>query len=160
LDISLESTSTKLSQLVVTGVGVRTEKKRLGNSVGVIETQDLENAPIESTVNIMKGRIPSVVVTKQGGYLGSGSSIRIRGSASLSLSNQPLVYVNGIRLINGGALAIGGGEGSGIQTSRLNDIPSGTILNMNVLKGASAATLYGSEANNGILEITTKSGKA
>jgi TonB-linked SusC/RagA family outer membrane protein len=155
IDVKLSNKTTNLNQLVVVGIGVETQKKKLGNSVATISTNDLKNEAISSSIDILSGRITGVQTQPSSGQVGEGATIRIRGSSSLALSNDPLVYVDGVRMHS----EHHGGGGS-IRGSRMNDINPADIKNIQVLKGASAATLYGSEANNGIINITTKTGQA
>src|SRR5687767_5725127 len=94
------------------------------------------------------------------GTTGEGTRIRIRGNASLSQSNEPIVYVDGVRIDNGGGFGSGFvGTGGGGNPSRLDDIDPTAIEKIEVLKGAAAATLYGTEASNGVILITTKKGQ-
>jgi TonB-dependent starch-binding outer membrane protein SusC len=90
---------------------------------------------------------------------GQGAMIRIRGNASLSQSNEPIIFVDGVRMNNGSSFA-GIGTGGGGATTRLDDIDPNTIERIEVLKGAAAATLYGTEASNGVIQIITKQGSA
>ncbi len=148
-----------LDEVVVTGAGAATEKKRLGNTVASIKTSELENAPTANFSELLAGREPNVSVIPSGGYAGEGARIRIRGSASLSQSNEPIIYVDGIRVDNGGGIQgtnVGSGGGGG--TSRLDDINPDAIERVEILKGAAAATLYGTEASNGVIQIFTKKG--
>jgi len=166
LNVLLSKSMLNLKEIVVTGAGVATEKERLGNTVATIDMRRLEDAPITSFSDILQGREPGVVISPNGGINGEGSTIRIRGSSSLTQSNEPVVYVDGIRVDNTGGFAGYGywenntyskfGEG-GID-SRLDDINPDAIERVEILKGAAAATLYGTQAANGIIQIFTKQG--
>jgi TonB-linked SusC/RagA family outer membrane protein len=157
LDFNLEQTAIQLDQIVVTGAGVATEKKKLGNTIATIDASSLDNAPITDFSQMIAGREPGVVALPSSGYTGEGARIRIRGSSSLSQLNEPIIYVDGIRM-DRSAVAIGaGGQGS---ASRLDDIPPESIERVEILKGAAAATLYGTEASNGVIQIFTKKGRA
>ena len=152
VDFSLQTSAIQLNQVVVTGSGQATETKRLGNTVAVITPP--ANAPINDISNLLTAREPGLVGVVGGGLSGQGAQIRIRGNASLSQSNEPIIFIDGVRMNNG---ASGGGGGGG-AVSRLDDIDPNTIERVEVLKGAAAATLYGTEASNGVIQIFTKVG--
>ncbi|MCH8961699.1 MAG: TonB-dependent receptor plug domain-containing protein, partial [Bacteroidetes bacterium] len=154
LDVDLSETAINLDEIVVTGAGGPVEKRKLGNSIVTIGAAVLENAPIQTFSDILQGREPGVVGLPSGGQTGEGTRIRIRGSASLSQSNEPIVYIDGVRANNGGGLTFNGGG----SPSRLDDINPEAIERIEILKGAAAATLYGSEASNGVIQIFTKRG--
>ncbi len=151
-DFALQTSAIQLNQVVVTGSGQATETKRLGNTVAVIAPP--ANAPINDISNLLTAREPGLVGVIGGGLSGQGASIRIRGNSSLSQSNEPIIFIDGVRMNNG---ASGGGGGGG-ATTRLDDIDPNTIERVEVLKGAAAATLYGTEASNGVIQIFTKVG--
>ena len=159
-DVAISQTAIELTEIVVTGAGVATEKRKLGNTIATVDVSSLEDAPIADISQLLQGREPGVVGGFASGTTGEGSSIRIRGSASLSQSNEPIVYVDGIRVDNGGGFAgstgFAGGQGG---TSRLDDIDPASIDRIEILKGAAAATLYGTEASNGVIQIFTKRGR-
>ncbi len=151
-DFALSTSAIQLNQVVVTGSGQKTETKRLGNTVAVIAPP--ANAPINDISNLLTAREPGLVGVVGGGLSGQGAQIRIRGNSSLSQSNEPIIFIDGVRMNNG---ASGGGGGGGAMT-RLDDIDPNTIERVEVLKGAAAATLYGTEASNGVIQIFTKVG--
>ncbi len=152
VDFSLNTSAIQLNQVVVTGSGQKTETKRLGNTVAVIAPP--ANAPINDISNLLTAREPGLVGVIGGGLTGQGAMIRIRGNSSLSQSNEPIIFIDGVRMNNG---ASGGGGGGG-ATTRLDDLDPNTIERVEVLKGAAAATLYGTEASNGVIQIFTKVG--
>jgi TonB-linked SusC/RagA family outer membrane protein len=158
--IELNQSAIELSAVVTTGTGgSQVEARKLGNTVASVEAP--ANAPISSFSDILQGREPGVMALPSSGTTGEGTRIRIRGNASLSQSNEPIVYVDGVRIDNGGGFGAGFvGTGGGGRPSRLDDIDPSTIEKIEVLKGAAAATLYGTEASNGVLLITTKKGSA
>lgn len=159
-DFELGVNATDLEIIVVTGTGGPVQKKKIGNTVGLIDTKKLENAPITSFSDLLQGREPSLVAIPSGGLTGEGTQIRIRGSASLSQLNEPIIYIDGVRVDRGGGFGAGGfvSAGGGGSPSRLDDINPESIERVEVLKGASAATLYGTEASNGVIQIFTKKG--
>ncbi len=158
--IELQQSALELSAVVTTGTGgSQVEARKLGNTVASVTAP--ENAPIASFSDILQGREPGVVSLPSSGTTGEGSRIRIRGSSSLSQSTEPIVYVDGVRIDNGGGFGAGFvGTGGGGRPSRLDDIDPSSVEKIEVLKGAAAATLYGTEASNGVLLITTKKGTA
>lgn len=158
LQIALSQSAIELSAVVTTGTGgSQVEARKLGNTVATVEAP--ANAPISSFSDILQGREPGVMALPSTGTTGEGTRIRIRGNASLSQSNEPIVYVDGVRIDNGGGFGQGFvGTGGGGRPSRLDDIDPTAIEKIEILKGAAAATLYGTEASNGVLLITTKKG--
>ncbi len=158
VDFTMAQTAIALDEVVVTGAGIATQKRKLGNTVATINTQTLENAPIRNLSELLTAREPGVASLASGGMSGEGARIRIRGSASLSQLNQPIVYVDGVRVANGGGFAPNVGTGGGGSPSRLDDINPQSIERVEILKGAAAATLYGTEASSGVIQIFTKKG--
>ena len=154
----MESDPLGLDEVVVTGTGGAVEKGKLGNTISTLNASDLENNPVQSVSELLQGREPGVSGLPGGGMTGQGSEIRIRGSASLSQSNEPVIYVDGIRMNSGGGFGGLVSAGPGGNTSRLDDINPESIERVEILKGAAAATLYGSEASNGVIQIFTKRG--
>ena len=152
----LNQAALELSAVVTTGTGgSQVEARKLGTTVASVQAP--ESAPITSFSDVLSGREPGVQLLPSSGVAGEGARIRIRGNASLSQSNEPIVYIDGVRLDNGGGFG-GIGTGGGGKPSRLDDIDPGSIEKVEILKGASAATLYGTEASNGVILITTKKG--
>jgi TonB-dependent starch-binding outer membrane protein SusC len=156
VEIRLQQTAIDLAQIVVTGAGVATERRKLGNTIATIDAGPLENAPISDFSQILQGRVPGVASLPSSGFTGEGARIRIRGSSSLSQLNEPIVYVDGIRVDRSAMTRSTGGQAS---VSRLDDIPPDAIERIEILKGAAAATLYGTEASNGVIQIFTKRGR-
>jgi TonB-dependent starch-binding outer membrane protein SusC len=152
-DFALSASALQLNQVVVTGTGQEVETRKLGNTVAVLEKPEF--APIKSTSELLQGREPGVSGLPSGGMTGEGSRIRIRGNASLSQSNEPIVFLDGIRIDNNGGMSQGG-----VSTSRLDDLDPSAIERVEILKGAAAATLYGTEASNGVIQIFTKRGSS
>ena len=144
-DFTLQVRALQLEQVVITGSGQATEVKRLGNTVSVI--QPPKDIPISDISSLLTAREPGLSAITSAGLTGSGSRIRIRGNASITQSNEPVFFVDGIRVNAGGGM-----------TSRIDDIDPASIERVEVLKGAAAATLYGTEASNGVIQIFTKKG--
>ena len=158
VDWALKQVPFQLEQIVVTATGEQF-KRELGNTVATIEAAQLVNqAQTPDLSTVLNGRIAGVTVIQNDGVAGSGSRIRIRGISSASLSNDPLLYVDGVRVAERGvALSVYTGGGS---PSFFNDINPEDIESIEVVKGPSASTLYGTQAANGVIRITTKRGKA
>jgi TonB-linked SusC/RagA family outer membrane protein len=154
VDFQLTQSALQLEAIVTTGTGTAVETKKLGNTVGTVDMEELKAAPIQNPSEALAARIPGVSVLPSSGVSGAGARIRIRGNASLSQSNNPIIYIDGVRSDNGGS-----NIGGGIATSRLDDLDQNSIDHIEVLKGAAAATLYGTEASNGVIQIFTKRGK-
>jgi len=161
VELALTQSAVELNAIVTTGTGgSQVEARKLGNTVATVEAPP--NVPLANFSAMLQGREAGVVMLPSSGLTGEGSRIRIRGSASLSQSNEPIVYIDGVRIDNGGGFGSSGqvGTGGGGTPSRLDDIDPSSIEKVEVLKGAAAATLYGTEASNGVLLITTKKGVA
>src|SRR5205809_104385 len=157
-DITLNKAAIALDAVVVTGTGAETEKRKLGNTVATIDAAALRNAPVQDVSEMLAAREAGVSVLPSGGLTGEGARIRIRGYASLSQPNEPIVYVDGVRVDRSGGFGDYIGTGGGGSPSRLDDINPEAIERIEVLKGAAAATLYGTEASAGVIQIFTKTG--
>lgn len=163
VDFALAEAVAALEQVVTTAVGDQ-RKVELGNSIATIDADSLvRTAPVTSVTDVLSGRAPGLQVLEQQGQVGAGPRIRIRGLSSFTLSNDPIIYVDGMRVDNtpgsfNGASPVAGVTGP--TPSRLNDIDPGDIASIDVLKGPSAATEYGTDAANGVIVIKTKHGHA
>ena len=148
MDVTLQGDAIAMEEVVVTAMGVVQEKKRLNFAVQNIGGEALNESQNSNFVNSLQGKIAGVSVTNAGGSPNSGSQIIIRGISSVnnSQSNEPLFILDGVP-VNGGASAAA-------------DINPNDIENITVLKGAAAAALYGQDAANGVIMITTKQGEA
>jgi TonB-linked SusC/RagA family outer membrane protein len=153
--MSLAKMTMQLDATIVIGTPVGVQPRSVGNVVDRIDAAAVTAAaPVTSVGQLLNGRAPGVVLQNSSGMIGAGPRIKIRGGASLSLSSEPLLYVDGVRVDNSV------GVGPGAMVSRLNDIDPSTIENIEIIKGPAAATLYGTEASNGVIQITTKRGAA
>jgi TonB-linked SusC/RagA family outer membrane protein len=159
VQIGLAESAVALDEVLVTGVAGGTQRRAIGNVVSQIRAADVvETAPVTSVQDLINARAPGVVVIPGTGMVGSGSRIRIRGASSFSLSNQPLIVVDGVRVDNAQATGpLVQGFGSSV-ISRLNDFNPRDIESIEIIKGPAAATLYGTEASNGVIQIITKKG--
>lgn len=160
VDFQLAEHALVLDELVVTGTPGGTQRRAIGNVVTSINAAKLtESAPVADVGSILNARAPGVVVMPGTGMVGAGSRIRIRGASSFSLNDQPLVYVDGVRVnndVSSGPTIQGFGSA---PISRLGDINPADIESIEVIKGPAAATLYGTEAANGVIQIITKRGR-
>jgi TonB-linked SusC/RagA family outer membrane protein len=149
----------ELDQIVVTGTAGGQQQRSIGNSVARIKASEVTaTAAIPSVDGLINGRAPGVVVTPGTGMVGGGANIRIRGMSTFSLSGDPLIYVDGVRVNNetGSGISVQA-FGSGV-VSRMNDFDPSEIESIEILKGPAAATLYGTEAARGVINIITKKG--
>ena len=168
-DFSMTAAAIALDQVVVTGTAGGETRRSIGNAVSTINaTETLEKTAAPNLSGLLTARAPGVVVAPTTSRLGAGPTIQIRGRTSLSLDNSPLLYVDGIRVNNatgsGPSGVSGGGSSLGSQNisvvGRLNDISPEDIESIEVIKGPAAATIYGTEAANGVIQIITKKGSA
>nr|NIU79486.1 SusC/RagA family TonB-linked outer membrane protein [Gammaproteobacteria bacterium] len=156
-DFELRTSAVPLEAVIVSAATGREQRAReLGASVAAIEVENLNPAPITSFADALGGRSSGVIMQDVNGTTGTSQRIRIRGANSLSLGNEPLVFVDGVQMDNdfGGTFGVGGQE-----PSRLNDINPNDIANIEVIKGPAASALYGTAAANGVILITTKRGQ-
>ncbi len=157
VDFALAKSIVQLEEIVSTATGAR-PREELGNAVSVINPKKVaEESAISNLQDVLAARVPGVTV-QTGQQTGSGGKVRIRGNSSLNLSNDPIYVIDGIRLTsNSGSSSLFTG---GSQPNRVNDLNPEDIENIEIVKGPSAATLYGTDAANGVIVITTKRGRA
>ena len=157
--VALSVNSASLEAVVVTGTPGATEKRELGNAITTVNAADvMQAASVPSLQSLINGRAPGVVIMPASGAVGTGSQIRVRGIASFSLGNNPLIYIDGVRVNNAAATGPQNQSFGSSSISRLNDINPEDIQSIEILKGPSAATLYGTEASNGVINVITKRG--
>jgi TonB-linked SusC/RagA family outer membrane protein len=156
-DFALREAALSLEAVVVTGTAAEARQKEVGNATASIDVKALEVAPVTNTQEIIGARAPGVTVLQNSGQAGAGGTIRLRGNNSITQGNSPVIYVDGIRIYSGrGPL-----NGSARQgTLALNDIKAEDIERIEIVKGAAATTLYGTEASGGVIQIFTKKGTA
>jgi len=160
LRLTLTEVPAVLNQIVVTGTAEPVEKRALGTTVAKVDAARVQEvAPAANMSSLINGRAPGVVLIAGSGAVGAGPRIRIRGGNSFSLSDQPLVYVDGIRVASDVSTGPTTQFFSSAVISRLNDIDPDDIESVEIVKGPAAATLYGTEASNGVVQIITKRGK-
>jgi TonB-dependent SusC/RagA subfamily outer membrane receptor len=118
----------------------------------------MEVAPARSVEQLIGARTPGLIVLPSTGQVGTGAQLRVRAASSLTLSNDPIIYIDGVRM--DASAARGPVQRGGAGASRLNDVSAEDIESIEVIKGPAAATLYGTEASNGVIQIITKRGKS
>lgn len=147
--VTMKEDNQYLDEVVVIGYGT-VKKDDMTGSITAIKAEDLNRGAVVNTQDMLKGKVAGLLVTPGDGGPGSGSRIRIRGSASLNASNDPLIVIDGVPVAQGA----GGAMSNPLDLLNPNDIES-----FSVLKDASSAAIYGSRASNGVIIITTKKGK-
>ncbi|WP_452596818.1 SusC/RagA family TonB-linked outer membrane protein [Pontimicrobium sp. MEBiC01747] len=166
VDVTLEESATALNEVVITGLGTSIKRSNLANAVSTISGEELVGTTGQTTVDgALYGKLPGVNIVSSSGAPGGGIAMRLRGISSINGNNQPLfivdgVYINNVEIPSGLRFASGANRGNEENSSnRLADIDPNDIENIEVLKGASAAAIYGTRANAGVVIITTKRGK-
>jgi len=156
INVILTESVQALSEVVVSALGFKESADKVGVSNSKISSEAIARSGEASLINSLAGKASGVTITRTNGDPGAGSSIQIRGQNTITGSSQPLVIIDGIPMSNS---SIGSNTGGVTEQSRLNDINPDDIESLQILKGASAAALWGSRAANGVIVITTKSGK-
>jgi len=157
LDFALRPAAVSLDAVVVTGAGEEARAREAGNVVSRVNAAErMETGAVSNFGELLSGTTANVQVLPSAGTVGTGTRIRIRGLNSLSLSNEPVYYVDGVRVeSSNNSFSVGTG---GQSFSRINDLNPEEIESIEIVKGPSAATLYGTSAANGVVRITTKRG--
>ena len=167
-DFALESNPLQLGEVVITGAGTATEVEKLGNVRNNVSSELIVKSNESNLVNALAGKAPNVQVSSSAGDPGASSSIHIRGLRTLNGTAEPLFIVDGVAVDNSSfstsnfnPIDSPGGETEGTsQPNRISDFNPSDIENVEILKGAAAAAIYGARAANGVILITTKRGKA
>ena len=156
-DFTMAEQAVSLDEVVVTGTVGRQEKRAQAAVVASVSAAKVaEVSPVQSVAGLLQARSPGVMLRNNSGSTGTSSTIRIRGQSSITLSNDPLVFIDGVRMQSDTRQLYGVGNQSG---SALNDIKIEEIETIEIVKGPAAATLYGSDANAGVINIITKKGR-
>jgi TonB-linked SusC/RagA family outer membrane protein len=156
ITVSLKRTAFTLSDVVVTATGAE-RTKTIGTAISSIDSAAVARAPANDIQQLLTGRTSGVTILNNSGQPGSGGTIRLRGVNSISQGNAPIIYVDGVRIYNGGTgTSVVGRQ----QTNPLNDIDASDIDHIDVIKGPAATTLYGTQASGGVIQIFTKQGLA
>ncbi len=146
-----------LEGVVVTGTAGQARRREIGNTISQISADDIKLAAVTDIADVLQGRAVGVQVNDHSGQVGAASQIRLRGNNSLTQGNDPLIYVDGIRIENN---PIGSDDEQAQTPSALDMINSADIERVEVIKGPAATTLYGTEASGGVIQIFTKRGAA
>lgn len=167
-DFSLEVSAIDLDEIVVTGTAGEVERRKIGVALASVDVGEIAEAvPVDGFSHVLEGRIPGVRSIGTVGGVGASRELRIRGTDSFELNQRPVIYIDGIRVdANGGEWASGPAFGDatccafsgGAGEDRLSDLNPDEIDRVEVLKGPAAATLYGSEASGGVIQVFTKRG--
>jgi TonB-dependent starch-binding outer membrane protein SusC len=162
-DFTMRRQVLELDALVVTGTAGAARQREVGNSISQIDMAKVAEPPV-NVGQLLQGRTTGMTVMTSSAMAGSGSMIRLRGNVSVAMSNQPLIYVDGVRLRSDGYQRNVPATGSDLRSgndiaSPLNDINPNDIERVEIIKGAAATTLYGTEAAAGVIQIFTKNGQ-
>ncbi|WP_373518715.1 SusC/RagA family TonB-linked outer membrane protein [Pricia sp.] len=162
VDVQMVEDAQALDEVVVTALGISREKKSLGYSTQAVDGDELTEARNTNAINALSGKVAGISISNSSGNLGGSSRILLRGAGSVTQDNRPLFVVDGVPLDNSNFNSTGQQQGTAGRDygDASQDINPDDIASMNVLKGGPAAALYGSRAQNGVIIITTKSGKA
>jgi TonB-linked SusC/RagA family outer membrane protein len=164
VSIQLEQDTQQLEEVIVTSLGFTEVRDQQGSTYSIVETEAVVRSGEATLANALSGKASGLRISRSNGDPGAGSTIRIRGANTIDGDSDPLIIVDGVPLNNttsyAGGNSITGGRSGGItQGSRFNDINPSDIASVQILKGASAAALWGSRAANGVIVITTKNGE-
>lgn len=165
INVTMTADARILDEVVVSALGFKEKRDEQGSTSSIVSTDAVLSSGEATFANALSGKASGVQIIRPNGDPGAASAIRIRGANTIGGSSQPLIIVDGVPLesstsYGGGGTLIRGRNGGVSQGSRLNDINPADIESVQVLKGASAAALWGSRAANGVIVVTTKSGQA
>ena len=162
-DISLGQDALNLDEVVVIGSSLKQSRKQLGNTVNSVSSKQLTNTGSGNLAASLQGKVPGAQITQTSGDPSGGISIRMRGTNTIKGSSEPLYVIDGVIVSNSTTnvtnLNVAAGASAELGTNRLADINPNDIEKIDIIPGASAAAIYGSRASNGVVLITTKSGK-
>ncbi len=154
IDIVMTSDIKALSEVVLTGYGGTVEKRSLTGSIASVSGDKIQNMPVQSFDRALQGRAAGVLIQSANGLPGGVVQVRVRGTGSITAGNDPLYVVDGVQINNSSAST------AFTSTNPLNFLNPNDIESIEVLKDAAAASVYGAQASNGVVLITTKKGKA
>ena len=162
-DFAMSAQALGLDEIVVTGTAGAARRREVGNSISQLNIEEEIVGPPQNVDALLQARVPGMSVTQSSASVGGGAMIRLRGNVSMTQSNQPLIYVDGVRVRSEGFAKnvppIGySGRSNNDVSSPLNSISPQDIERVEVIKGAAATTLYGTEASAGVIQIFTKRG--
>lgn len=155
-DFRLTTSAIALDEVVVTGQGRELQRREIGTSVASVNTESIDLGPVKSMSDLLQGRAAGVNILPGGGKVGQGTKVVLRGPGSFSQNIEPVIYVDGVRIDNSKTDGVWTG---GTSWSGLDDINPADVERVEIVKGAAAATLYGTEASAGVIQIFTKRGR-
>ena len=155
--VRLNVSAARVDEVVVTGQAGPTRRKELGNAISSIDAAELQEAPKSSALQSLQGKLAGVRIQQSSGDPAGGTDIRLRGTGTVLGAAGPLIVLDGVIISNDSPELI---QIGGTSQNRLLDLNPNDIARIEVVKGAAAAALYGSRANNGVMQIFTKTGKA
>jgi TonB-linked SusC/RagA family outer membrane protein len=156
-DIQMRERALALDAVIVTGTAAPTARRAIGNAVSTVSSADLASTPATTIDQALQGRVSGAVITSNTGTPGGGVSVRLRGTSSITGGAEPLYIIDGVIIDNNGDQQLNLGYRSN-ASNRLADLDPNDIERIEILKGAAAAALYGSRANNGVVQIFTRRG--
>ncbi len=157
LNLEVRAEAIALEEVIVTGTAGQARRREVGNSISQVNARDIELAAVTDLGDVLQGRATGVQINDFAGQVGTASQIRLRGNNSLTQGNDPLIYVDGVRIENN---PIGSDDEQGATPGLLDMINPGDIERIEVIKGPAATTLYGTEAAGGVIQVFTKRGTA
>lgn len=170
VDVKLETDVFNLEAVVITGQVTGVEQKNLANAITTVGAEQLGRAPTQTLESALQGKVPGALIQMNSGAPGGGGQINLRGVTTINAGVDPLIVVDGVVIANDAissnmnaiTAASGGGNASNQDNpvNRIADLNPSDIANIQILKGASAAAIYGSQAANGVIIITTRRGTA
>jgi TonB-linked SusC/RagA family outer membrane protein len=153
-NLVMSAQALQLDEIVVTGTGTGARLREIGNSVTILDASIAEVRPLQTVTDLLRGRVAGVMIQQGGGMPGAASALKIRGSSTMrEVAQTPLIYIDGVRVNNRF-------ENGTRDVNRMDDLDPAMIESIEVIKGPAAATLYGTEAANGVIQIITKRGQA
>jgi TonB-linked SusC/RagA family outer membrane protein len=158
VDVQLGLDVTQLNEIVVTALGEKVDRDKFASSVSTVQGGSISRSGETGVLQGLSGKTAGVLITRSGGDPGAGAYIQIRGQNTINGNAQPLFIVDGVPVNNSNEYNLAGAGNAIVMQSRVNDINPEDIASMEVLKGASAAALWGTRAANGVIVITTKKG--
>ncbi|MEQ9611355.1 MAG: TonB-dependent receptor plug domain-containing protein, partial [Gammaproteobacteria bacterium] len=158
IDLAMGLDVKQLTEVVVTAQGIERDRKSMGYASTTISASDIANKPETDIGRALQGRTPGLQILNSSGLAGSGSKINIRGISSVSGNTQPLWVVDGVPINTGSNDSNQDFRDGQVSPTRFLDIDPNNIETINILRGLSATTLYGSQGRNGVILVTTKAG--
>ena len=160
-DFSVSETALQLQEVLVTGTAGGTQRRAVGNAITRLDAADVAaTRPVRNMQDMIQGRTTGLAFTRTGGQIGEASVMQVRGVSSFGLGSQPLIYIDGVRMDNStelGPFLPNTGQGRR-SAGAFDDLNPNDIESIEVIKGPAAATLYGTEASAGVIQIITKRG--